>query len=100
MQIGTTTRAMLEAPEGAYYVWVNRNLGYPKLLASSLGRDDLKIVGPSWLGHGRQDGMHRENIVVDHAMDLHGGQLKILDRMGAMEEAIQESDVEKMENNL
>lgn len=61
---GRTTRVMLAAPKGAYYVWCNDNILYPRLLARHLGRDDLVIVPQSFIRMMR--GMRAE-CVVDHA---------------------------------
>ena len=57
---------MLAAPHGAVYVWPNQKLLYPRQLAESLGRDDLVIVGPSWLDARRALGRQRVLTVVDH----------------------------------
>lgn len=46
---GITTRQIKAAPHGAVYVWPTHDLVYPKRLARSLGRDDLRIVSAEWL---------------------------------------------------
>jgi hypothetical protein len=45
-QTGRTTEDMKGAPHGAIYVWHNRKLRYPRLLANKLNRLDLKIMCP------------------------------------------------------
>lgn len=50
-QTGKTTRAMLEAPRGATFVWCNAALAYPVALAKYLGREDLQIVPASRITH-------------------------------------------------
>lgn len=58
---------MKAAPKGAVYIWVNQHLDYPKDLARKLGREDLVIVGPDWLGEGRWYGHTYPGVVKDHA---------------------------------
>jgi hypothetical protein len=94
---GRTTRQMVEAPEGAFFVWVNHQLGYPQHLAYHLGRRDLKVVSPGWVDGVRQQGMHRESVVVDHACELSMAQEQYLGRMAVQEQIIQENDVNKIE---
>jgi hypothetical protein len=67
--IGITTKQMKNAPEGAYYIWVNNMFGYPKNLAREIGRKDLKIVGPAWL-LDRDHFRGGITAVVDHACDV------------------------------
>lgn len=62
---GKTTRAMLKAPKGSVFVWVNHHLDYPKLLARHLGRDDLKIVSPEWIEDQRWAGMNLSGLKLD-----------------------------------
>jgi hypothetical protein len=66
---GTTTRQMTEAPIGAVYVWCNEKRGYPRDLARSLGRDDLRIISPFDVEHGYFRG-RSVDVVVDHATRL------------------------------
>ena len=61
---------MLDAPQEATFVWVNYHLGYPRELAYSIGRKDLKIVAPSWLTINNIRGREFSGIVVDHAAQL------------------------------
>lgn len=65
-QSGRTTKQMIEAPRGAFFVWPGENLGYPRALAAEVDRDDLQIVGPSWLRH-RVAAAVDCGLVVDHA---------------------------------
>jgi len=62
---GRTTKQMKEAPRNAIFIWVNGHLDYPRKLAHSLSRDDLKIVSPEWLADERWRGLRRP-VVVDH----------------------------------
>ena len=65
---GRTSRQILEAPKGATFVWCSENLDYPKELSKILGRDDLRIVGPSWLDNIKF--MGKCSVTVDHAAEL------------------------------
>ena len=67
---GRTTRAMLAAPKGAYYIWCGGSLDYPRELARKLGREDLKIVGPDWLTARRYQGLTGLQLRVDHYAPL------------------------------
>lgn len=67
---GRTTEAMRSAPKNSVYVWLNGNLWYPKALAQLLGREDLIIVGPSWLTDRRWLGITFPEITLDHATYL------------------------------
>lgn len=67
---GRTTRQMLEAPREAVFVSCHaRTTDYDRLLARKIGREDLRIVEPSWLDHGWY-GKVLTGIVVDHAAHL------------------------------
>ncbi len=66
---GRTTKQILEAPRGAFYVWVNHHLDYPKQLARKLCRDDLRIVSPSFLDGDQWYGWRRP-LRLDHACSL------------------------------
>jgi len=66
-QVGNTTHQMLAAPIGAYYVWANGQLDYPKHLAENIGRSDLNIVSPAWIEEFRWCGIAVKNIIIDHA---------------------------------
>lgn len=77
---GRTTRQMLEAPKGAYYVWPHKATSYAKQLAEHLGRKDLTIVHPAFFGYkGRGKGM-RVKIVIDHECVLTVTQMAAIDR--------------------
>ena len=65
-QTGRTTRQMKAAPNESTYIWCNQHTDYPKRLARSLGRLDLRIVGPGELMADRVRG-RREKVVIDHA---------------------------------
>lgn len=69
---GVTTTALANAPQGAVYVWRDANLDYPHALAQSIGRNDLKIVGPWWLRPWSVEGttLKRSQVVVDHSLQL------------------------------
>ena len=71
-QTGRTTRQMKAAPNEATYVWCNQHTDYAKHLARSLGRIDLRIVGPGDLASGRIL-RRREKVVIDHAFWGIGG---------------------------
>lgn len=70
-QSGRTTQAMQAAPRDAVFVWCNHHLDYPKDLARKLGRDDLKIVSPSWLTDRRWVGLELSALQLDHAAFEH-----------------------------
>lgn len=63
---GRTTKQIKEAPQGAYFVWCNNVLWYPRQLAAKLGREDLNVVGKSWIMGERYYGVDPERIVLDH----------------------------------
>ncbi|GMW03994.1 MAG: hypothetical protein AMXMBFR84_51280 [Candidatus Hydrogenedentota bacterium] len=73
-QTGATTRQMEQAPQGAVFVWCNHHLDYPQALAQKLGRDDLEIVGPTWLEGHAWYGLRISGIVLDHAAYLSDSQ--------------------------
>jgi hypothetical protein len=65
-QNGTTTQQMQNAAKGAWYVWPNGHFGYPKALASHLGRADLKLIAVGCLRYDHFLGSDSE-VVIDHA---------------------------------
>ena len=77
-QTGRTKQQMLNAPQGAVFVWVNHHIDYPRALAYNIDRRDLKIVAPSWLDQRNTRGHEFSGIVVDHAADLSEDQLYAL----------------------
>jgi len=69
-QTGITTKQMVEAPKGAWFVWPTSGLSYPAKLARRLGRQDLRIVqmlhlSPGWVYCTTGD------VVIDHACSSH-----------------------------
>lgn len=65
-QTGRTSKQIEAAPQGAVFVWVTGDLGYPRRLAEQLGRDDLQFVAPLFLERGEFGG--RDTVVcIDHA---------------------------------
>jgi hypothetical protein len=80
---GRTTRQIHEAPKGAFYVWVNSDSYYPRMLARALGREDLMIVGPSWLTPGNTLGRSPTPFVLDPAAHhvLTGNQWDIFEQV-------------------
>lgn len=78
---GATSRQMQDAPRDAVFVWCRGELSYPKQLARRLGREDLKIVGPSWLEEGWR-GQRLSGLIVDHAAVLSDKQHDLLERAG------------------
>lgn len=67
---GSTTRQIKSAPMGAVFVWVNGDLHYPRRLAESLGRTDLRMSSPRSVGSGALRGLRVPEVIVDHAADL------------------------------
>lgn len=70
MQQEITSGQMLEAPLGAFYIWPNDKLHYPKRLARWLDRGDLKVVSPGWLV--RDVPLADKLIILDHETVLEG----------------------------
>lgn len=63
------TRAQMERlPQGAVFVWCDGRLDYPKRLAESIGRTDLRIVSPGWISGDMHRGRRITGIAIDHAM--------------------------------
>jgi hypothetical protein len=67
--LGRTAQQIQAAPPQAVFVWCNGHHGYPRALARHLGRSDIRIVSPSWVGSGRSHGC-ADTVVVDHAAML------------------------------
>lgn len=68
---GRTTEQMRAAPIGAFFVWVNDRLEYPKDLSRSIGRTDLQIIRPSKLErHESFAGVRAPAVILDHACQL------------------------------
>lgn len=49
-------------------MWCNGLLSYPRDLAKLLGRDDLRIEGPSWLNWRNIVARRDLKVVLDHSM--------------------------------
>ena len=68
---GETTRQMKDAPQGAVFVWCTDDLAYPNRLARALKREDIQIVGVSWVREERWRGARFPDFVIlDHATRL------------------------------
>ena len=68
--VGTTTNQIKSLPKDAVFVWVDNDTSYPKSLAKSLGRDDLEIVGVSFLDSNKFRGRNYTGIDIDHAVEM------------------------------
>ena len=66
---GRTSEQMQAAPLNTVFVWCNGQHGYPRALARHLGRPDIHIVSPSWVGSGWALGC-AHTVVVDHGAML------------------------------
>lgn len=67
---GETTKIIKSLRNGGIFVWCDKVLAYPKHLAASIGRADVKVVGPEWLEERRYRGLELSDIVVDHSARL------------------------------
>lgn len=76
---GKTSKQMLESPEGAFFIWCNSHLDYPKRLAEKLGRTDLNIVSPRWIDDMKWMGLNISGVVVDHYYCPTFRQLEMID---------------------
>lgn len=65
-QTGRTTKQIIDAPREAVFVWCNEDLYYPKRIAQTFKRNDLLIVGPSWITNDGWRGLELSGIVIDH----------------------------------
>lgn len=65
-QSGRTTRTILNAPQNAIMVWPREEVGYARSLARFLNREDIEIVGPSFIENQRYRAGNRP-VVFDHA---------------------------------
>ena len=81
-QTGRTAKQLLSAPRDSVFVWVNGNTSYPMGLAKLLGRDDLKIVSPTWLENDGYRGVSLTGVIVDHAASLTDRQIQALQYAG------------------
>jgi hypothetical protein len=67
---GITTKQMIEAPHGAFFVWpVKASISYAKYLSHFLGRSDLKIISYNDIEHIM--GFENLTVVIDHACYYH-----------------------------
>lgn len=66
--MGRTTAQIQALPKGGVFVWCNNKLEYPKLLAKKLGREDIHVVGPSWITNRDWRGMELKALEADHAI--------------------------------
>ena len=76
---GKTTNQIANAPQGAIFIWDSQHTYYPKNLAREMGRDDLRIVPPSWIETDAFRSVRLTGVVVDHAANLNDRQREILD---------------------
>lgn len=78
---GFTTLQIQHAPQGALFICPARGaINHTKALAASIGRDDLKIVGPEILDRHaeRLRGCRYPSIVLDHACEPSGEEYALL----------------------
>lgn len=81
-----TKKTMLEAPRNAFYVWPDKALAIPKVIAKEVGRSDLTIVSPGFFGYkGRGYGM-RVKIIIDPICTLPVTKLIAIDRCNTLKE--------------
>jgi hypothetical protein len=67
---GRTTRQLLAAPLNAVYICCGSySINYTKRLCHSLGRSDIRVRPPSWLGDSCR-GLRCPVIILDHATKL------------------------------
>lgn len=83
---GRTSKQMLEAPKGAYFVWQTKAFDYPRALARHLKREDLTIVNAQFFGYREGRGKRRLKvpIVVDHACILSVSQAAAIGRCNSL----------------
>ena len=67
---GITTGQIKAAAVGSVFVWGSDDLEYPMRLAIELSREDLHIVGPSWLRAWLWSDQQYTGIVIDHRARL------------------------------
>lgn len=68
---GRTTRQMQEAPVGAVFIWVSARTDYAIHLADRIDRQDLSILGPSYLENAHWQGQELTGLVLDHYAQYH-----------------------------
>ena len=70
-QIGRTTHQIINAPQGAIFVWpFLTSLNYPKEIARKQGRDDLEIIAECQFRESKVMGRRDVDCVIDHATRL------------------------------
>jgi hypothetical protein len=84
-RIGNTTKQMTQAPPSAAFVWRNEHLNYPRDLAKYLGRDDLLIISPAYLG--TLTNQAPRPVVVDHSTKLSPDLYNLVTRLNSNREA-------------
>lgn len=67
---GKTKALMLRAPRGCIYIWCSSDIRYPRQLAESIGRQDLKLVSPSWL-LSEETRKTKQPVMLDHATTMY-----------------------------
>lgn len=80
---GRTTEQLKTAPLNAVYVWCNSKLEYPRRLAKTLHRDDIELVGPSYILSTAWRGRGDLRIGLDHALRLDDSEMECVNEMRA-----------------
>jgi hypothetical protein len=81
-QTGRTAQQMLDAPNGAVFVWCNSRVHYAHALANKVGRGDLLIRPLSWLTPSNVMACQSSPaVVVDHAAPWSAGLMLALLRL-------------------
>lgn len=79
-QTGTTTKQIRLAPKGAIYVWpVSASLHYPRRIAESEGRQDIKFIPQSQFTLHEIRGRRVEAVVIDHAVVMNPDNYEAMD---------------------
>lgn len=63
---GRTARIIWNAPQNAIMVWPREEVSYARSLACFLNREDIEVVGPSFIENQRYRAGNRP-VVFDHA---------------------------------
>ena len=63
---GQTTKQIEALPKGSLLVWCIDRLHYPRYLCETIGREDIKLVGPSWIINGYWRGSLFPAAAYDH----------------------------------
>lgn len=69
---GRTRDQILKAKQNAIYIWPNRFLSYPRMLARSLDRLDIIFYSRDALKYNGEQlrGMEMSELIIDHAIKL------------------------------